>query len=366
MSTPPINSPQLDYLGYDASVVLSGSGIQTPIKSESRFTTSDSTIIFGESISSRGSSIGSPAGHEHFTSNRSETSLNASTSGLPIANIASIYNFPGISKASSIQSGSMHGQSVGNEPIATSSTYRGSVINSDPVIFSRPDIGNAPLSSGSTYIPSSRKIPNIPLDQHQLNVDPNPVMIKKKPTERIKYTQNISLRLLKPPTPPQPGDITITQEQDVQAPAAPPLHLTQKPTLPINPEPLIVRERPPKPPMPIGPKNIVITGRIIPPPPRQVIVERLPQLPPKPQEIFVERWLGYERRTRNVNFIPAAPIVPASTPKNILIEWEQADVNINQNFTFLGVQEADPGLTLFPKFKSNSFFNERIIFYIQK
>jgi len=352
MSTPSINSPRIDYagLGYDASVVLSGSGIQTPIKSESRFSTSDSTIIFGESISSRGSSIGSPAGHEHFASNRSETSLNASTSGFAIANIASIYNFPGISKASTVRSGSSHSQYVGNEPIATSSTYRGgSVITSGPVTFSRPEIGNVPLSSGSTYIPSSGQIPNIPIDQHQLNVDPNPVMIRKKPKERVKYSQNISLRLLKPPPPPPAGDITITQEQDVQAPAAPPLHVTQKPPLPITPGPLIVRERPPKSPIPIEPRNIVIPGKMIAPPPRQVIVERLPQLPPKPQEIIVERWLGYPRRTRNVNFIPAAPIVPASTAKNILIEWEQADVNINQNFTFLGVQEADPGLTLFPK-----------------
>ena len=65
----------------------------------------------------------------------------------------------------------------------------------------------------------------------------------------------------------------------------------------------MVRERPPKPPTPIAPIAIVIPGKVIPPPPRKVIVERLPQLPPKPREIIIERWLGYQRRTRRVNYI---------------------------------------------------------------
>jgi hypothetical protein len=42
----------------------------------------------------------------------------------------------------------------------------------------------------------------------------------------------------------------------------------------------------------------------LPPPPRKVITERLPQLPPLPQDIIIERWLGYDRRTRNVVFRP--------------------------------------------------------------
>jgi hypothetical protein len=147
---------------------------------------------------------------------------------------------------------------------------------------------------------------------------------------------------LKPPLPSQPGDITIVQEADVQAPPAPPLHITQKPALPLTPAPLIVRERPPKPPAPIAPRNITIPGKVIPPPPRKVIVERLPQIPAKPQDIIVERWLGYQRRVRKVNFIPAAPIVLAPAPKNVLIQWDSPDVDVRQAFHFLGVQIVDP------------------------
>ena len=152
----------------------------------------------------------------------------------------------------------------------------------------------------------------------------------------------MSLKFLKPPAPQQPGDITIVQEQDVQAPAAPALHITQKPPLPATPAPILVRERPPKPPAPIAPRNIVIPGKVIPPPPRKVIVERLPQMPAKPQDIIVERWLGYQRRSRNVNFVPAAPIIPAPAPKNVLIQWDSPDVDVRQAYHFLGVQQADP------------------------
>ena len=218
-----------------------------------------------------------------------------------------------------------------------SSIASGSVINSGSIGF------DAPISSGSTYLPGSgRQIPNIPIEQYKLNVDPNPTLIRKKAENRIQYVQNVSLKFLKPPAPQQPGDITITQEPDVQAPAAPPLVVRQQPPAPINPAPVVVRERPPVPPTPIGPKNIIIPGRVIPPPPRKVIVEKLPQMPAKPQDIIIERWLGYARRTRNVNFHPAAPIVPAPAPKNVLIEWDAPEVDVRQEFRFLGVHQADP------------------------
>ena len=199
-------------------------------------------------------------------------------------------------------------------------------------------------SSGSTYIAGSnlRQVPNIPLEQYKLNVDPNQTVIRKKAEGRITLTQNVSLKFLKPPLPEQPGDITITQEPDVQAPAAPPLVIRQKPDEPINPQPVIVRERPPVPPQPIGPKHITIPGKVLPPPPRQVITERLAPQPAKPQDIIIERWLGYARRTRNVVFQPAAPIQAAQGEKNVLIEWEAPDVDMRQEFKFLGVQEADP------------------------
>jgi hypothetical protein len=51
-----------------------------------------------------------------------------------------------------------------------------------------------------------------------LNVDPNPIVVRKKPIERVQYKQNVSLKLLKPPPPPPAGDIIVQQEPDVQAP----------------------------------------------------------------------------------------------------------------------------------------------------
>jgi hypothetical protein len=177
------------------------------------------------------------------------------------------------------------------------------------------------LVSNSAYIPGSRPIPAIPLEQHKLNVDPAPTLIRKKPINKLEYIQNVSLRFLRPPHPPKTGDITIIQEADVQAPPAPPLHIMQRPPSPEELPSLIFRERPPKPPAPIAPRNLVIPGKIIPPPPRKVIVERLPQLPPKPQDIIIERWLGYKRRMRTVQFKPAPAIIAAPPPKNILIKW---------------------------------------------
>jgi hypothetical protein len=175
-----------------------------------------------------------------------------------------------------------------------------------------------------------------------LNVDPNPLLVRKKPAERVQYTQNVSLKFLKPPPAPKPGDIVIEQEPDVQVPPAPALLVRQKPPQPIKPAPAIVRERPPQPPAPIPPKHITIPGKVLPPPPRKVITERLPQLPPLPQDIIIERWLGYDRRTRNVVFRPAAPIVPLPAPKNVLIQWESPDAVVRQDLHFLGVEVADP------------------------
>ena len=206
--------------------------------------------------------------------------------------------------------------------------------------------GTQGTSSGSVYVAGSNRNanPNIPLDQYKLQVDPNPTVIRKKAEGRVTQVQTVSLKFLKPPQPEQPGDITITQEADIQAPAAPPLVIKQPaPPAALAPAALIVRERPPEMPMPIPPKNIVIPGRVLPPPPRQVITERLAPQPAGPQDIIIERWLGYARRTRNVNFQPAPPAGPApNVEKNVLIEWEAADVDLRQEFKFLGVQEADP------------------------
>ena len=196
--------------------------------------------------------------------------------------------------------------------------------------------------SGSTYIAGSKQIPILPLEKHQLNIDPNPSVIRKKPTKKLTHIQNVSLKFLKPPPPPRAGDINIVQEKDVQAPPAPPLHISQKPPSPKTPPPLIFHERPPKPPSPIPEKNIVIPGKVLPPPPRQIIVERLPVIPDKPQDIIIERWLGYKKRSRNVRFQPAPPVQLAPAPKNVIVEWETPKVTINKTFVNLGTIQADP------------------------
>ena len=184
--------------------------------------------------------------------------------------------------------------------------------------------------------------PSLSLTQYKLNIDSNPEIIRKKATEKLKYTQEISLRYLKPPAPEQPGDIVIRQEKNVQVRAAPPLIIRQKAPTPIAPAPLVVREKPPVPPSPISPKLIVIPGKVIPPPGRKVIVERLPLLPTPPQNILVERWLGYEERERRVVFQPAPPLTPSPAQKNLLIQWESPDVEVSKDFKALGIAEANP------------------------
>jgi hypothetical protein len=185
-------------------------------------------------------------------------------------------------------------------------------------------------------------VPNIPLEQYTLNIDDNPTIVRKKAEGRISLVQNVSLKFLKPPQPQQPGDITITQEPDVQAPAAEPKRITIPAPAPLQKESVIIRERPPQPPQPIGPKHITIPGKVLPPPPRQVITERLAPQPAGTGDMIIERWLGYAKRTRNVVFNQASPITPARAEKNILIEWEAGEVDLKQEFKFLGVEEADP------------------------
>ncbi len=74
-----------------------------------------------------------------------------------------------------------------------------------------------------------------------------------------------------------------------------------------------------------------------------MIVERLPAVPSKPQDIVIEKWLSYPKRVRNVVFNPAVPVQKlASSEKNLLIEWESPEVNIEQIFNFLGIEEEDP------------------------
>ena len=175
-----------------------------------------------------------------------------------------------------------------------------------------------------------------------LNIDPNPIIVHKKQDEKVEYVQNINLKYLAPPEPEKPGDLVISQEVDVQIPPAPPLLVVKEAEKPIKPPAIIIREKPPKKLAHIPPQEIVIPGKILPPPPRKVIIEKLAQLPPKPADIVIERWLGYEKRTRNVIFNPAKPITPLPVPKNVIIQWDTPDVEIKKQYNYLGVETVDP------------------------
>jgi hypothetical protein len=184
---------------------------------------------------------------------------------------------------------------------------------------------------------------SIPLDQYPINEDEEPEVITKRSAHQIEYVQELAIRYLRPPTPPAPGEIVITQEPDVVTGPAPPLIIRQQPPRPETPEPLVIREAPPEPPMPVGVKKITISGKQLPPPPRKVIIERLAPLPAKPQNVIIERWLPYSQVKRRVIFNkPAATDPVIIKPRNIIVQWEAPQVQIKKEYKYLGVITADP------------------------
>jgi hypothetical protein len=180
------------------------------------------------------------------------------------------------------------------------------------------------------------------LDQYRLNSDPNPEIIRKKPVERVNYTQNVAVRYLKPPAPAPAGDIVIQQLPDRQVAPAPPLHVKQQQPSQPNPAPLVIREAPPPPPAPVPGQYHQIPGKVIPPPARKVITEYLPACPAKPQQVIIDRWLPYEQPQQRVVYKPAKPPCLIPDPKNVTIIWSEPDVDVTQVFVNLGVHNTDP------------------------
>ena len=97
------------------------------------------------------------------------------------------------------------------------------------------------------------------IDQYVINQDPHPEVITKRSRQILSYVQELAIRYLRPPTPPAPGEIVITQAANVLTPPAPPLVIRQQPARPLTPEPLVIREAPPTAPLPIGRKLIKVT-----------------------------------------------------------------------------------------------------------
>ncbi|RNA32766.1 hypothetical protein BpHYR1_046786 [Brachionus plicatilis] len=152
----------------------------------------------------------------------------------------------------------------------------------------------------------------------------------------------LSIRYLKPPTPEEPGDIIIKYENDGTCDPAPPIIMRQQPSRPKTPEPLILREAPPKPPKQIEKKVITISGKKLPPTPRKVVIERLPETPPKPQSILIERWLPYSRQKRKVVIQHSDGNKILEKPRNLIIQWDRPSVTVKKHIKHLGVIKADP------------------------
>lgn len=47
----------------------------------------------------------------------------------------------------------------------------------------------------------------MPIEEYDVNQDPMPEIITKKTNQQIEYVQELAIRYLRPPTPPQPGEI---------------------------------------------------------------------------------------------------------------------------------------------------------------
>lgn len=185
--------------------------------------------------------------------------------------------------------------------------------------------------------------PGLSLDQYRLNVDNCPNLVKiKRPCDKVKYLQEIAVQHLQPPPLPRSGDIIIQEEPTRQVAPAPPLVIREHGARAATPPPMIIREAPPPQPHPLPGKVICIPGKIIPPPARKVIVEKCAPEPEKPQDILIERWLPYGPQTQRVIYKPAEKPCIIPDPKNVVIEWQDPDVEIHKEFKDLGVRDEDP------------------------
>ncbi len=182
---------------------------------------------------------------------------------------------------------------------------------------------------------------DFPITEYKLNEDFFPQFIYKqsKPVHLIK---SHSIKYLKPPAAPAPGDIVIKQEANIPTAPAPPVIIRQVPLKCCSPEPLVIREKPPCPPAQVCKKEIIIPGKKLPAPARKLVVERLAPVPVKPQPVLVERWLPYQKQERRVIFKQAPPDPIPEKPKNLIIQWHPPCVCVKEQYKNLGIEAANP------------------------
>ncbi len=157
---------------------------------------------------------------------------------------------------------------------------------------------------------------------YSINIDENPEILFKKSDKKIEYMQNINIRYLKPPNPPSPPPIIIKHEPSKHYPVPPPLIIRQQPPVPVcrlSQEPLVIREAPPPMPEFIESKVIKVRGKLLPPPPRKVIIEKLALPPPKTQTIIIERWLPYKTDVKRRVVFQKQPDPICIKPKDVIL-----------------------------------------------
>jgi hypothetical protein len=210
--------------------------------------------------------------------------------------------------------------------------------------------GGAGLAVGQGYGASSSafssesSVQQYATDAQGLFIDQNPQIIRRPAAGGVQtYTQNIKVRFLQPPPVPPPGPLIIKEVRPPQPPPPPPLRIRQQaPPLP-TPPPLVLRERPPPPPQVVASQTVIRRLAALPVPPRSVIIERLPPLPPRPRDIIIERWVPYGAQAKRRTIVQrAAAAQQYAAPRNVIIQYEPAQVRIVRQFQRFGVTQANP------------------------
>lgn len=161
-----------------------------------------------------------------------------------------------------------------------------------------------------------------------------------------------------------PGEIVVNHLPNIAAPQAPPLIIRQFPREKKKDEHIFLCELPPRAPRAPGTKIIQIPGRLLPPPPRRLICERLPELPKKPQNVYIERWLPHKDRKRRVVLKPkpSDPTQCRCKIRNIIVSWDKINIGSVKNvIKNMGVEKTDPVdyvTTYGPSLVSNAEFPE--------
>lgn len=181
---------------------------------------------------------------------------------------------------------------------------------------------------------SDNWIGDVPLSQYPIHIDSDPLIINKKYDETLNYDQQFGIRYIKPHTPVM-DDLIINQEPDIQAPEAPPIVIRQKPEQVYQPESeVFYREKPPQPPKKVEPLIVKIPGKRLPPPPRKVIIEIVPEIPDGPPPILLERWLTPKPVKRRVIF-ERSPVIPSQAPNR------KPEVIINKKYYYIDSKDVD-------------------------